>query len=134
MENAPPRHDLDMAKILLVDDEILSRVTVRKILERREHRIVEATNGLDGLRKFRADKFDLVITDIVMPDMEGIEMIAEMKRIASDTRIIAMSGGGRTRNLDFLKMAEERGARKILAKPFTQNELLGIVDAVLIEP
>jgi CheY-like chemotaxis protein len=120
-----------MATILIVDDEHLARITVRKILERAGHRIVEAGNGVEGLNALRTQQFDLVITDIIMPDMEGVEMIGHMKRLKPDQRIIAVSGGGRTRNLDFLKMAEQHGAARSLPKPFSQSDLLQAVQDVL---
>ena len=123
-----------MARILIIDDEKLARVTVRKILERAGYQIVEASTGLEGINQFRAGNIDLVVTDIIMPDMEGIETILELRRIEPDVRIIAVSGGGRTRNLDFLKMAADRGARRVLAKPFSQNDLLEAVRGVLDEP
>ncbi len=123
-----------MAKILIVDDEKLARITIRKMLERAGHEIVEAATGVEGIGSFKAGQFDLVMTDIIMPDMEGIEMIAELRRIAPDVRILAASGGGRTRNLDFLKLAQEHGARRVLAKPFSQDDLVTAVRDVLAEP
>lgn len=123
-----------MAKILVIDDEHLARITVRKILERAGHHVVEAATGLEGLEKFRTEQFDVVITDIIMPDMEGVETIGHMKRLKPDQRIIAASGGGRTRNLDFLALAEQHGASRSLAKPFSQGELLQTVEDVLSAP
>ena len=120
-----------MAKILIIDDEKLARVTMRKILERAGYEIVEAATGLDGLKAFRAGSFDLVITDIIMPDMEGIETITQLQHLAPDVKIIAASGGGRTRNLDFLKLAQDHGALRALEKPFSNDDLLATVRDVL---
>ncbi len=103
-------------------------------MERAGHEIVEAATGVEGLKIFKAGAFDLVITDIIMPDMEGIETIVELLRISPGAKIIAASGGGRTRNLDFLKLAQERGARRVLAKPFSQGDLVGVVRDLLSEP
>ena len=120
-----------MARILVIDDEELARFTVREILESADHTVAEASNGADGLSKHRQDPFDLIVTDIIMPEKEGIETIIEMKNETPSLPVIAISGGGRTRNLDFLKIAEQMGADKILAKPFTEEELLDAVRTVL---
>jgi CheY-like chemotaxis protein len=122
-----------MARLLIIDDEKLARITLRKILESAGHEITEASNGTEGVAMYRAHPADLVITDIIMPDKEGIETIIELRRDFPNARIIAISGGGRTRNLDFLKLAEQYGAKRILAKPFSQQELLGAVNAVLAD-
>ena len=120
-----------MAKLLIIDDEILARLTLRKILENSGHEVLEAANGTEGIALARANKCDLVITDIIMPDKEGIETIIELKRDFADLRIIAISGGGRTRNLDFLKLALQYGASKGLAKPFSQSDLSSAIQGVL---
>ena len=123
-----------MARILVIDDEKLARLTLRKILESAGHTVIEATNGAEGIAMFRANHCDLVITDIIMPDKEGIETIIELKRDFVDLRLIAISGGGRTRNLDFLKLAKLRGADKVLAKPFSRSEITNAVAEVLSAP
>src|SRR4051812_48970122 len=120
-----------MAKLLIIDDEKLARLTLRKILERAGHEVTEAGNGTEGIAAYRMAPTDLVITDIIMPDKEGVETIIELKHDFPGVRIIAISGGGRTRNLDFLKLAQQYGAEKVLAKPFSQDDLLQAVDAVL---
>ena len=86
-----------MARILVIEDEELSRYTVRQILDRAGHEVEEAENGAEGLDRLGAGTFDLVITDIFMPVMEGIETIREIKRLYPDQKILAMSGGGGTR-------------------------------------
>jgi len=120
-----------MARILVVDDEELARFTIRDILETAGHEVDEATNGNEAISSQTADPFDLIITDIVMPEKEGVETIIELKRDYPDLKIIAISGGGRTKNVDYLKLADEFGADKILAKPFSEEELLERVDACL---
>lgn len=120
-----------MASILVIDDEKLARFTLRKVLEQAGHKVVEAASGRDGIKFFQSQPYDLVITDIIMPDKEGIETITELKRHSQRTPIIAMSGGGRTGNLDFLKLALQRGADQTIAKPFTPDELLSIVSGLL---
>jgi CheY-like chemotaxis protein len=123
-----------VARLLIIDDEKLARLTLRKILENAGHEVIEATNGTEGISMYRANPCDLVITDIIMPDKEGIETILELKHDYADLRIIAISGGGRTRNLDFLKLAKEHGANKVLAKPFSRDELMNAVSVVLAAP
>ncbi len=123
-----------MARLLVIDDEKLARLTLRKILERAGHEVVEATNGSEGIAMYRSRPFDAVITDIIMPDKEGVETIIELKRDFPQVRLIAISGGGRTRNLDFLKLAMQYGAEKILAKPFSQDDLVDAVESLLAKP
>ncbi|SCA56001.1 Response regulator [Candidatus Terasakiella magnetica] len=120
-----------MAHILVIDDEELARFTIREIVEGYGHTIIEAVNGNQGLEKFRQNDVDLIITDIIMPEKEGIETIIELKREQPDLKVIAISGGGRTRNLDFLKLAGEMGADTILAKPFSSDELMSAVNKCL---
>lgn len=121
-----------MARILVIDDEELARFTVREILESAGHEVVEARDGVEGLAMQRAQRCDLVVTDVIMPRKEGVEMIIEMKQEQPALRIIAISGGGRTRNLDFLKLAKEFGADKVLAKPFSADDLIGAVRECLL--
>lgn len=116
-----------MARILVIDDEELARFTIREILETAGHDVTEARDGEEGIAFQAANPFDLIITDIIMPRKEGVETIIELKRDHPNLRIIAISGGGRTRNLDFLKLAEEYGADKVLPKPFSEDELLAAV-------
>jgi DNA-binding NtrC family response regulator len=104
------------------------RKIVRKMLERSGHKVVEAENGKLGIELLTSDAFDLVITDIIMPEMEGIETLINVKRQRPDTQVIAMSGGGRTGNVDFLQTAQKLGAAAILHKPFTMNSLSAAVE------
>ncbi len=120
-----------MARILIIDDEELARFTVRLILETAGHEVGEAKNGNEGLTQFRSNPYDLVITDIIMPEKEGIETIIELRKDYPDLRIIAISGGGRTRNLDFLRLAGQFGAAVSLAKPFSDDELIVAVNTCL---
>lgn len=120
-----------MARILVIDDEQLARFTIREILESAGHEVVEAKNGVEGISLQKSRSFDLVITDIIMPEKEGVETVMELLRDSPALPIIAISGGGRTRNLDFLKIAEQRGAKKILPKPFSEEELLDAVKTCL---
>ena len=120
-----------MARVLVIDDEQLARFTIREILETAGHEVVEARNGNQGLGFQREAACDIVVTDIIMPEKEGVETIIELRKDFPELPIIAISGGGRTRNLDFLKIAEQYGANKILAKPFSEEELLEAVENCL---
>jgi len=121
-----------MARILVIDDEELARFTMREILEAAGHTVDEAEDGDVGISKFEANPTDVIVTDIIMPKKEGVQTIIELKRDHPEVKIIAVSGGGRTRNMDFLKLAEEFGADKILAKPFADDDLLAAVKEVLL--
>lgn len=120
-----------MAKVLIIDDEEQMRGVIRQMLERAGHEVLEAEDGGRGMEVFRGSAVDLVITDILMPEKEGLETIMEMKREAPDTRIIAISGGGRAGTLNFLPAAEKLGASAILAKPFKGEELIKAVNDLL---
>ena len=123
-----------MARILVIDDEELIRMTVVQTLEGAGHTVVEAVDGDDGVKKFREAPADLVITDILMPNKEGIETITELRGIQPDLLIIAMSGGGRQKNTSFLDIAEKMGAAAVLKKPFRIDELQQTVDNLLRNP
>ena len=120
-----------MAAILVIDDDEDVRDIVAQVLEGAGHRVTTARNGREGLTSFRADRPDVVVTDIIMPDKEGIETIRDLRTIAPGTPIIAMSGGGRTGNMDFLEVATEFGATRVLRKPFESRDLLDMVSQVL---
>jgi len=116
-----------MAKILVVDDEALLAKSLSIILTKAGHTVVTAENGKMGLEVFARENPDLVITDIIMPEMEGIEAIQILRSQAPKLPIIAVSGGGRTKNLEFLRVAEKLGANAALGKPFTKEQLLAAV-------
>lgn len=120
-----------MARILVIDDEELARFTLREILEEAGHEVMEASNGNEGTASQRTNPCDLVITDMIMPEKEGLETIAELKGEYPDLKIIAISGGGRTRNMDFLKLAGEFGADQVIVKPFSEDDLMKGVKACL---
>ena len=120
-----------MARILLIDDDETVRYALKQVEERAAHQVEEASDRQVGVEKFEVHKPDLVITDIIMPNQEGIETIIKLRRLAPEVAIIAMSGGGRTGNRDFLTMAEKLGAAKVMAKPFRPKELVEAVAALL---
>ena len=121
-----------MSHILIIDDDILICQLLRRILEQLGHRVTDAQDGRKGLNAFQADPADLVITDLIMPGMEGIETIMEMKRRFPGTKIIAMSGGGVGSGSDYLQMARKFGAHQILNKPFSVQMLTDLVSTMLV--
>lgn len=122
-----------MARALIIEDEPGLRQVIRQALERHGLEVAEAADGAEGLMAFRQLPCDLVITDIVLPKREGIDVISSIKRDRPATRIIAISGGGPARYLDFLRIARKAGADSALSKPFRKGELLGRVDRLLAE-
>lgn len=116
-----------MARILLIDDEELVLSTLQAALSKAGHEVVTAKNGTDGLAAFRRQPVDLVITDIIMPDKEGIETIIEMRRQTATLPIIAISGGGQSHKSMFLQAAGTLGATRTLAKPFSPSQLVEMV-------
>ena len=118
-----------MADILVVDDDPEIRQMLKVMLERAGHTVRTATCGRDAIAEYKADPADLVISDIVMPDGDGIEMLMGLREMAPDARIIVMSGGGaRFRATDHFATARHLGAVETLAKPFERDRLLEIVE------
>jgi len=121
-----------MAEIIVIDDEPALRATVRKILERAGHTVRDADNGEKGIRLHREHPADLVITDLFMPDKEGIETIQELKESSRERPNLAVSGGSKYFDASGpLSDAELLGADGVLAKPFGVEELQRRVDELL---
>jgi DNA-binding response OmpR family regulator len=116
-----------MARILVIDDDSNMRCLVARILARASHEVIEAANGKKGMEQFATYRPEVVVTDLLMPEQEGIETIRELRRIAPSLRIVAMSGGGTDNDLIFLGMAKALGADAVLAKPFRADELIRAV-------
>jgi CheY-like chemotaxis protein len=120
-----------MAKVLVIDDDPGFRRMIRMILTRLDHQVVEAGDGNEGVARFVAERPDLVISDIVMPDKEGIETILEIRARDPAARIIAMSGGGASLGTGYLAAALKLGANLVLSKPFRPVELAAMVEQLL---
>lgn len=112
-----------MALVLVIDDETAMRRMLRKLLEGAGHTVVEAYDGERGLHLFRETSPDLVITDIFMPNKEGVETIREMRELKPNVKILAVSGGNMG-ELDLLAIVSKLGATQVLSKPFREHELL----------
>lgn len=124
----------NMARILLIEDDHTVRAVLRMSLAGVGHIVIEARNGKEGLDLFKRAGADLVITDIIMPEVEGLEVIRELrnKRFPS-VKVIAISGGGVSQDAgDALRMAKLLGAAKTLAKPFSNEVLIAAVNEVLL--
>jgi CheY-like chemotaxis protein len=119
-----------MARVLLIDDEELVRATLRYALERAGHAVTEAANGREGIKALDRGGIDLVITDIVMPEMEGIETIRAAKKAHPEVKIVAISGAA-SAAVDFLELAGRLGADEVLRKPFSADALIGAVERSL---
>ncbi len=117
-----------MARILIIDDEEPVRRLLLKTLERAKHEVYQADNGKSGLRQCSQVPIDLVITDIVMPDGEGLETIMQLKQLHPGLKIFAMSGAQFNMGLDVLALAKSLGAARIFQKPFTIEEIIKAVN------
>ncbi len=120
-----------MHKILVIDDNIAVRTTIVQMLEAEGYEVVSAEDGRRGLAVFRSAKPDLVVTDIIMPEKEGIETIRDIRDLSPKARIIAISGGGQIGNTDFLTIARALGASEVIAKPLDPDDFLSIVSRCL---
>ena len=122
-----------MAKILVVDDDKLIRKLVSKTLVRAGYDVVASADGREAASIYRRSPADLMITDLFMPEKEGMEIIMELRRDFPDVKIIAISGAGALGAMEYLEMARMIGATRTLAKPFGQEELLATVRELLDE-
>lgn len=122
-----------MAGILLVEDDYDLRSMLKSSLEKGKNLIVEASNGREALHKFKSSLIDLVITDLVMPEQDGIGLIMELKKLKPDIKIIAISGGGKAGPSNYLSIAETLGANAIFSKPFSVTLFMEKVDEILSE-
>jgi DNA-binding response OmpR family regulator len=120
-------------KILLIDDDAEIRLTLRLVLERAGYQVTVAPDGKEGLRRYHEEKVDLVITDIFMPEKEGLETIMEIRRESPATPIIAISGGWRIGSDEVLRIAERLGAIRTLSKPFSMEDLTSAMGELLSE-
>ncbi|MGE4012371.1 MAG: response regulator [Alphaproteobacteria bacterium] len=121
-----------MKNVLVNDDEPLIRDLLRLALEEHGFNVMEAPDGREGLRTFIDRRPPLVITDIIMPNMDGLEVVVALKKVDPRVRVLAISGGGRVVKRDYLATALELGADDVLWKPFDEAHLIeavtGLVD------
>jgi DNA-binding response OmpR family regulator len=110
-------------KILVIDDEPGIRCLIEHVMQVNGHQVLMATNGVSGMRLMRLERPDMVITDILMPDQDGLGIIRSMRQEFPEVKILAISGGGAVGSLDLLVAAGRLGADATLAKPFMPEQL-----------
>ncbi len=125
-----------MQQILLVDDEAAVRSMVSVLLVADDREFVEAANGKEALKILETSSFDLVISDVIMPNCDGIELVLSIRRKLPNVPVLIMSGGGRAQASHYLNLAEKLGAAKVFEKPFNTAKLRAAVSELLgeIEP
>ena len=120
-----------MTSILLVDDDEQLRTMLSVVLRRAGYEVQVAIDGIEASNFYRSHPTDLIITDLMMPGKEGLEIIMELRKDYPGARIIAMSGGGRIGTMNYLKVARALGAQEVLEKPFLHHEILEAIRRVL---
>ena len=120
-----------MERILIIDDEQQIRSMLRLMLEREGYEVVEAPDGIEGIKAYRQKPADLIITDLIMPNKDGIGMIIELHKEYPDVKVIAMSGGGLNKPEGYLKGAKKLGAACTLTKPIDREKMLRAVKNTL---
>ena len=123
-----------IGNILIIDDDPAVSRTLSLILTRAGYPVSTAASGRKGLELLASGGIDLVLTDIIMPELDGIEAIRRIRTEYPALRIIAMSGGGQIDKADFLHMAEVLGADRVIEKPVRNERLLELVGAVMAAP
>lgn len=119
--------------ILVVDDEPELRELIGRVLVAGGHRVTSAENGEQASRWLSKETFDVVVTDVIMPERDGMQVITELRRKHPAVKVIAISGGGHVSREQYLKIAKGLGAHAVLAKPFSTEELMRALRAVMEE-
>lgn len=120
-----------MAGILIVEDDGDLREMLKMSLLQRKYTVIEASNGKEAIAKFKPSIVDLVVTDIIMPDEDGLKVIMKLREVKPNIRIIAISGGGKAGPGNYLNLARALGADEIFPKPFSVQSLLLKIDSIL---
>ena len=126
-----------MARILIIDDDLSIQQLFKQFLSGEDHNVLSASNGKEGLRLMKQQKPDLIITDIMMPEMDGLEVVREIRKTYPGLPVIAISGGMRGLPINFLPHAKKIGVCQVFEKPISLttlreavNELLGAIPKV----
>jgi CheY-like chemotaxis protein len=120
-----------MTSILLNDDDEQLRTMLSVVLKRAGYEVQVAIDGIEASNFYRGHPADLILTDLIMPGKEGLEIIRELHKDYPQAKIIAMSGGGRTGTMSYLNVAKAFGAQEVLEKPFPNQEILEAIRRVL---
>ena len=122
-----------MARIIVIDDDRKLREVICRALERAGYNVIEAADGRAGIRLYREQGGDLVVTDIFMPERDGLETIRLLRRESPELKIVAISGGDGAGRIDLQEEARLFGAARTLGKPFEPGELVKVVRDLLAE-
>ncbi len=115
----------------MIDDEPYILLMLKKMLEKEGYEVDMATNGIEGISLYHDKGADLIITDIVMPEKEGLETIINLKSENPSLKVIAISGGGRVDSREYLHSAQLLGAERVFQKPFKKDEIVRAVNELL---
>jgi Response regulator containing CheY-like receiver, AAA-type ATPase, and DNA-binding domains len=121
---------MNSRSILVVDDEAELRDVVSRVLMDAGYRVTTAADGKEAIARIGGEAFDLILTDVIMPEKDGMQVITEARRKQPQVKIVAMSGGGHIPRDQYLRIASGLGAHAVLEKPFTSRELIDTVVAV----
>ena len=122
---------MSMHSVLIIEDDEFVKNMLKQTFDRAGYDVATASNGRIGIQLYQSKPFDVVITDLIMPDMEGIETITQLRKIDPGVKVIAISGGGRNRPGDYLHLAAKLGALNTFTKPVDRNALLEAVQALI---
>lgn len=120
-----------MARVLIVDDEPLVCEALGEVFILEGHEVSLASNGVEAMKVVNKDPVDVAIIDIVMPEKDGLQTIEELKKKHPELKIIAISGGSRISNIDFLSMAEQLGTARSFYKPLDNHAIISAVEEIL---
>lgn len=120
-----------MSQILIIDDEPQIRSMLRQIFEREGLEVMDAPDGDVAMKLLRQQQADVIVTDLIMPDKEGLETIMEIRQEFPQCKIIAISGGGRNDPKDYLQLAKKLGAARTFAKPIERKAMVAAVKELL---
>ena len=120
-----------MSGILIVEDDKDLREMLKSSLLKRKYTVLEASNGKEAFLRFKPSVVDLIITDIIMPEEDGLKVIMQLRELKPEVKIIAISGGGKAGPGNYLNLARALGADEIFTKPFSITNLLSRIDRIL---
>lgn len=120
-----------MAGILIVEDDSELREMLALSLTRRKYTVIEAVNGKDAIVRFKPSITDLVVTDLIMPEEDGLKVIMKLRELKPALKVIAISGGGKAGPGSYLNLARALGADAVYSKPFSINELVARIEEMI---
>ena len=120
-----------MSVILIIEDDRELREMLKTALLRKDYNVLEAENGKEALIHFKPGVTDLVITDLIMPEEDGLKVLIKIREIKKSIKIIAISGGGKAGPGNYLDLAKALGADAVFSKPFSVNDLLLKIENLL---